>query len=147
MQPTANTAPIFLTNATFGSSLATLSSTTDGLIEIEQCDTNDRVALAVQPIDVEQNNPNPFGPRSTVTVNVNTAGHLRLEVYNALGVMVLVPFDADVSVGTQTIALDASALPSGAYRYITTWTWSGSNPPSYQPTFMRDEKTMIVLGE
>ncbi len=46
LQPTANTAVVQLTSASFGNSLATLSTTSDGLIEIEQCDTNDRVAIA-----------------------------------------------------------------------------------------------------
>jgi hypothetical protein len=74
-----------------------------------------------------------------VTVDVLTAGHLTLEVYNALGMKVLVPFNADVSVGTQPIEIDASTLPSGAYRYITTWTGPASP--------VRIEKTMVVLGE
>ncbi len=147
LQPTANTAGVHLVSASFGSSLATLASSSDGVIQIEQCDTNDRVALAPSPIDVEQNNPNPFGPRSTVTVNVNTAGHLKLEIYNALGVRVVVPFDGNVDIGTQTIVLDASALPSGAYRYITTWTSTDAASSSFEPTIVRDEKTMIVLGE
>jgi hypothetical protein len=147
LQPTANTAAVHLVSATFGSSLATLASSTDGVIQIEQCDTNDRVALAPSPIDVAQNNPNPFGARSTVTVNVNTAGHLKLEIYNALGVRVIVPFDGNVDIGTQTIELDASNLHSGAYRYITTWTSTAANPQSFEPTIVRDEKTMIVLGE
>ncbi len=147
LQPTANTASIHVVSASFGASLATLSTTSDGLIQIEQCDTNDRIALAVNPIDVAQNNPNPFSERAAIAVNVNTAGHIKIEVYNALGMKVLVPFDANVAVGTQTVELDASALPSGAYHYITTWTWVGSNVPSYQPTYARDEKTMILLGK
>jgi hypothetical protein len=149
LEPTANTADVHLIDsALFGASLATLSTVSDGLIQIEQCDTNDRVALVAPPIDVAQNNPNPFGARTAITVTVHTAGHLKLEIYNALGAKVLVPFDVDVQTGTQTIEIDASALVSGAYHYITTWTWpAGSAAPSYQPTLMRDEKTMIVLGE
>ncbi len=147
LQPTANTAAIHLVSASFGFADATLATTSDGLIQIEQCDTNDRVAIAITPIDVAQNNPNPFSARSSMNVNVHTAGHLTLDVYNALGVKVLTPFDGDVGVGTQTIELNANALASGAYRCITTWTWTGSNPPAYQPTLMRDEKTLILLGD
>ena len=147
LQPTANTALVHLVSASFSPSLATLSTRSDGLIQIEQCDTNDKVAIASAPINVAQNNPNPFSARAAVNVMVNTAGHLRLELYNALGVKVMVPFDGDVAIGTQLIELDASALASGAYRYITTWTWNGSTVPSYQPTFARDEKTMILLGK
>ena len=103
--------------------------------------------LAAPPIDVAQNNPNPFGARTAINVTVNTAGHLKLEVYNALGVKVMVPFDGDVGIGMQAIELDASALGTGAYHYITTWTWNGSEAPAYQPMLQRDEKTMILLGE
>ncbi|HZK77090.1 MAG TPA: choice-of-anchor D domain-containing protein, partial [Candidatus Kapabacteria bacterium] len=139
LEPSANTASIHLLNASFGTSPATLSTASDGLIQIEQCDTNSRVVFSAAPIAVAQNNPNPFSRVTAVTVDVRTAGHLTLEVYNALGMKVMVPFDADVVLGTQTIAIDASALPSGAYRYITTWTGAASP--------VRIEKTMVVLGE
>lgn len=139
LEPTANTAPVHILSASFGTSPATLSTTSDGLIQIEQCDTNNRVIYTPAAIAVAQNNPNPFSRATAVTVDVLTAGHLTLEVYNALGMKVLVPFDADVAVGTQLIEIDASRLPSGAYRYITTWTGPASP--------VRIEKTMVVLGE
>ncbi|MFI5201532.1 MAG: cohesin domain-containing protein, partial [Candidatus Kapaibacterium sp.] len=139
LEPTANTASIHLLNASFGTSPATLSTASDGLIQIEQCDTNNRVVYTPTAIAVAQNNPNPFSRKSSVTVDVRMAGHLTVEVYNALGMKILMPFDADVAVGTQTIPIDASALPSGAYRYITTWTGPASP--------VRIEKTMVVLGE
>jgi len=139
LEPTANTASIHLLSASFGTSPASLSTSSDGLIQIEQCDTNNRVVFSPAAIAVAQNNPNPFSRISSVTVDVRTAGHLKLEVYNALGTRVLLPFDADVAVGMQTISIDASALPNGAYRYITTWTGPASP--------VRIEKTMVVLGE
>ncbi len=145
LEPTENTARVHLVSATFGTSPAALSTESDGEIQIEQCDTNDRVALSIAPIAVSQNVPNPFSARTSISVNVNFAGHLTIELYNALGLKVLVPFDGDVPVGTQTIPIDAAELPSGAYRYITTWTGTGQT--TYQPQTARDEKTMIVLGE
>ncbi len=145
--PTANTASVHLMSASFGASLATLATASNGLVQIEQCDTNDRVALVPTPIDVAQSNPNPVAGRASITVTIRDAGHLTLEVYNALGSKVMVPFDNDVAAGTQTIEIDAGTLASGAYRYITTWTATGSDAQSYQLPVTRIEKTMIVLGE
>jgi len=147
LQPTAHTAALHIVSASFGASLATLSTTSDGLIQIEQCDTNDLVALTPLPIIVKPNNPNPLSTHTAVTVIVQIAGYMKLEVYNALGNKVLVPFEGTVGIGTQSISIDASGLPSGAYHYITTWTSVGTDASGYQPPSVRDEKTMIVLGE
>jgi hypothetical protein len=135
--PTANTAAVHLESATFGLSLATLSSTNDGLIEIEQCDTDERIALQVNPVDIAPVNPNPFSDRAQLAIQVNTAGHIRMEVFNALGVLMMTNFDADVSTGALAIDIDASNLATGSYRCVTTWIGPGNT--------VRDEKTMVVM--
>ena len=135
--PDANTAKVHLMSATFGASLATLASANDGLIQIEQCDTNERITLEVAPIDVAPVNPNPFNSRAQVALTVNTAGHVRMQVFNALGELLMTTFDADVSPALLAIDIDASGLSSGSYRCVTTW--SGVGP------IVRDEKTMVVM--
>jgi hypothetical protein len=135
--PTANTARIHLLSASFGTSPATLSLAADGEIVIQQCDTTDRAQIIPQAIQVSQNTPNPFNPRTSITLNVIRAGHVKIEVYNALGEIVMSPMDENVAAGERVVELDASALPSGAYRYVTQWTGNG---PA-----VRDEKTMIVV--
>ncbi len=145
LEPTANTASIHLASASFGTSPATLAATGDGEIVIEQCDTNNRVVLSEAPVDVAQNNPNPFSAHTSISVNVHLAGHVTVELYNALGRKVMVAFDGNVTPGVQMIPLDASSLASGAYTYITTWTGTGSS--NDQPLTARVEKTMMVLGE
>jgi hypothetical protein len=135
--PTANTANIHLESATFGLSLATLSSTNDGLIEIEQCDTDERIALQVNPVDIAPVNPNPFSDRAQLAIQVNTAGHIRMEVFSVLGELMMRNFDADVSTGAFAIDIDAYGLSTGAYRCVTTWTGPGQT--------VRDEKMVVVM--
>ena len=135
--PTANVARLHLLNASFGSSPAVLSSSSDGAILIQQCDTTDHAHLLAQPVTISQNSPNPFNPRTNIKLGVNEAGHVKIEVFNMLGEIVMVPFNEDVSVGTREIAIDASALPSGSYRYVTQWTGVSRS--------IRDEKTMVVV--
>lgn len=135
--PTANTAPLRLQSATFGSAFATLATKQNGAIVIEQCDTTERIGIGVVPLTVIQNSPNPFTSRTSLRIVVGQPGHLTLRVYNSIGSQIMMPFNADVSTGDQSIELDASALPSGAYRYVTMW--------SDGVRSVRDEKTMIVV--
>jgi hypothetical protein len=135
--PTSSVAKVHLLSASFGTAPASLVSATDGEIRIEQCDTNERISLGKAPVSIAQNNPNPFNPRTSIRVDVQEAGHVQVEVYDALGVKVMTPFNGELSVGTKLIEIDGSTLASGAYRYFTTWS-NGART-------VRDEKTMILV--
>jgi hypothetical protein len=135
--PTSSVAKVHLLSATFGTAPASLASAADGEIRIEQCDTNGRISIGKAPVSIAQNNPNPFNPRTSIRVDVQEAGHVRIEVYNALGAKVMTPFNGEVSVGTRLIEIDGSTLASGAYRYFTTW--------SNGVRTVRDEKTMVLV--
>ena len=135
--PTANTASIHLQSASFGTSPATLSSTADGQIRIEQCDTSENFSIRPSWIKVAQNSPNPFNPRTAIELEIGAAGHLKISLWNALGELVLTPFDEDVTAGLRKVEIDANTLPSGMYHYITTWAGTGAT--------LRDEKTMILV--
>jgi hypothetical protein len=136
LMPSASVAPVRLATATFAPATATLSTKSDGAIVIEQCDTSDRMFYNGAPLTVIQNAPNPFNPTTVVSLEIRTAGHVTMSVYNSIGQRVLVPFDADVSSGEQRVVIDGSMLASGAYRYITVW--------SNDAYTVRDAKTMIV---
>ncbi len=135
--PSTSTAAIHLVNASFGTSPATLSSVSDGQIRIEQCDTSEQFALKPSWIKVAQNSPNPFNPRTAIELEIGSPGHVEIQILNELGERVLVPFDDNVEAGRKKIELDAGALPSGVYHYITVWSDGIST--------LRDEKTMIVV--
>ena len=122
--PQSSTA-IGIASATFGKSPATLSQGNPGLLMVQTCDTSAHVSLMAEPITVQPNSPNPFSSRTTVNVTVRQGGHMKLAVYNALGQVVLVPFEADVASGDYPILIDASHIPTGTYRYIVEWSAYG----------------------
>lgn len=82
---------------------------------------------------LHQNYPNPFNPSTTVTYDLTTAGHVKLEVYNTLGSKVATMVDETQAAGSYTQRFDASRLPSGVYFYRLT-------SDGYQST-----KSMLLL--
>lgn len=80
---------------------------------------------APQPVDghrgspgfsLDEPHPQPITAQATVTLNVDVAQHVTVEVFDALGRRVAVLFDAAVSSDRQQIlTFDAGDLPSGIY--------------------------------
>jgi hypothetical protein len=66
---------------------------------------------------LEQNSPNPFNPVTTIQFSVPRESHVRLKIYNTLGVEVATLFDRQVTTGTYKVNWDASRLASGFYLY------------------------------
>lgn len=62
--------------------------------------------------------PNPFNPRTSFTLTVREAQHVRVEVFNLLGLPVRMLFDGQMEAGeTKSFTFDAGELPSGIYLY------------------------------
>ncbi len=59
--------------------------------------------------------PNPFNPVTQLNVQLNTAAHVNLAVYNMLGQQVAQLLDGELQAGSHTRAFDASDLASGMY--------------------------------
>ena len=67
---------------------------------------------------LQGNYPNPFNPSTQVTFDVAGQAAVSIEVFNSLGRRVLsVPTEMFTAGVGQSIAIDASALPSGSYIY------------------------------
>jgi hypothetical protein len=86
-----------------------------------------------QTAQLHQNYPNPFNPSTTIAYDLSTAGDVKLEVYNALGLKVATMVNEAQAAGSYVQRFDASRLPSGMYFYRLT-----SN--GYQST-----KSMLLL--
>jgi hypothetical protein len=67
-----------------------------------------------------QNTPNPFNPTTEIRFGIPTRSHVKLKVYNVLGVEATTLIDGMLQVGTHTAQFDGSALPSGIYYYVLT---------------------------
>ncbi|WP_431216199.1 DUF1501 domain-containing protein [Puia sp. P3] len=60
------------------------------------------------------NSPNPF--TSSTRISFKTAGgHTLVQIFNALGRIVLVPVDQDYTAGTWSVTVDTSRLAAGVY--------------------------------
>ena len=62
-----------------------------------------------------RNYPNPFNPSTTIPFELNSAAHVRLEVYDMLGRRVALLIDQPLQVGSHTARFEAENLPSGMY--------------------------------
>jgi hypothetical protein len=64
---------------------------------------------------LEQNNPNPFNPSTTITYTVPVESRVDLGVYNMLGEQVANLVDQVVPEGTHTARWEPGSLPAGVY--------------------------------
>jgi len=67
--------------------------------------------------DLAQNYPNPFNPTTTFRYSVPSAGYVRIQLYNAMGILVDTLVDEVRSAGVHQFQYDAAHLPSGIYLY------------------------------
>jgi len=67
--------------------------------------------------DLRQNYPNPFNPTTTVVYVLPDREKVRLEVFDLLGRVVLVPVDEVQGPGVTSVHIDAANLTSGTYFY------------------------------
>jgi len=66
---------------------------------------------------LSQNYPNPFNPRTNIKFTIPRAGPVELTVHDVLGRKVMSLVNEEKTIGTYTVALDASYLASGVYFY------------------------------
>jgi hypothetical protein len=66
---------------------------------------------------LHQNYPNPFNPSTEIKFDVPRAGHVTLQIYNALGQLVTTLVDREMKPGYHKVTWDARKYPSGIYFY------------------------------
>lgn len=64
---------------------------------------------------LKQNNPNPFYDYTIITFTLPKSSEVKLEVYNALGVLVEIIADGKFTTGIHTLRFDRMNLSSGIY--------------------------------
>lgn len=70
-----------------------------------------------QAITLEQNNPNPFNPSTTITLTLPSTSLVQLKVYDILGREIIVLFDGILNSGKHSLIFDGTKLASGVYFY------------------------------
>jgi hypothetical protein len=66
---------------------------------------------------LSQNYPNPFNPVTKIEVALRDAGHVSLNVYNALGQKVTSLLDKEMAPGVYTVNFSGNGISSGVYFY------------------------------
>ena len=79
------------------------------------------------------NYPNPFNPKTTITIDLPEAGWASLKVYNVLGQEVDVLIDGHKDAGSYNVVFDAGHLSNGLYIYVL------------EADTFRGTKTMLLL--
>ena len=73
--------------------------------------------IETNKVEVSQNYPNPFSNFSTITVKLELANELSIEIFNLTGQKVFDVSNGHSAAGTHSIIIDASRLPAGVYFY------------------------------
>ena len=68
-------------------------------------------------IEVSQNYPNPFSTYSTITVKLEKAADLSIEIFNITGQKVYDVSNGQSAAGTHNITIDAKSFSAGVYFY------------------------------
>ena len=69
---------------------------------------------------LSQNYPNPFNPMTIIPYDVQSAGHVKLVMYNLLGQKIAVLVDQFMTPGKYKLTLNAQSFASGVYIYDMT---------------------------
>lgn len=86
-------------------------------VEYSQLSGVENNPSAVNDFSLAQNYPNPFNPSTTINFSIQTAGNIKLTVYDALGRKLALLLDEYKPAGSHSVKFNAGSLPSGVYLY------------------------------
>ena len=86
-----------------------------GLIKDEA--TTGVKSIKPQSIRLDQNNPNPFNPSTTISFFLPASGNVKLTVHNILGQEVAKLVDGKISAGEHHVIFDGNDIATGMYLY------------------------------
>ncbi len=88
---------------------------------------------------LSQNYPNPFNPMTVIPFDIQTAGHVKLVIYNLLGQEMAVLADEYMTPGEYKLNLNAQSLATGVYIYDITV------DNSEMGIVFKDSKKMVIM--
>jgi hypothetical protein len=120
--PEGSVTPITQVTPNFYNTIEPLAQVSNGVVHIlDRCDPIIIAGIARDTTSfIEQNQPNPFNPSTEISYYIGNEGHVRIDLYNAIGEHVGVLLDEVRPEGAQHLRFDGSALPSGVYTYVFT---------------------------
>src|SRR6267143_2172689 len=78
-------------------------------------DTSESVSAAPEEFGLGQNYPNPFNPASTISFAVPKLTHVRIQVFNVLGQLIVTLVNEEKAPGRYSVTWEAGGSPSGVY--------------------------------
>jgi hypothetical protein len=90
-------------------------------VSASRCATEIVLTTNTAPLNyfMEQNYPNPASGLTTIMLGLNQTSSVRLNIYNALGVLIDTPFQGTLEKGIHEVNVDISSLETGVYFYET----------------------------
>jgi Secretion system C-terminal sorting domain len=83
------------------------------ITRIKEMNINEPIAF-----NLEQNYPNPFNPSTNIKFHINKTGIVLIKIFDALGRIVDIVLNEELSRGDYEIAFDGSSLSTGTYFYV-----------------------------
>ncbi|WP_231717468.1 T9SS type A sorting domain-containing protein [Hymenobacter sp. DG25A] len=135
----SGTDPVVFTNLVAGKGFSVTSTSSEGCIssaatcgdQVGSCPNSltatNQVQQASTKVELQQRSiqteayPNPTGRDATINFSVPRSGHVKVDVYNALGSYVTTLYDGDAKGGeNNAVVLKGAQLPTGTYYYKVT---------------------------
>jgi hypothetical protein len=82
----------------------------------EGTDTQDQASVTI-PLELRQNFPNPFNPRTCISYDLPRSGHVRLDIFDLRGRKVATLANEAKQAGRHFLEWDARGQASGIYFY------------------------------
>ncbi len=87
------------------------------MVGVDDSDCPEACPDEPQAFVIQQNKPNPFNPYTAIEYELPTAGHVRVEIYNAMGQLVDVLVDTFRERGSHMAVWNTTNHASGTYFY------------------------------
>lgn len=107
--------------------LPSLTHDIDLYYRLSAIGNNDSVLYSTEPVKlefggtrdifVEQNKPNPFNPKTTISFRLLKTGNVNVTVFDIIGREVVTLHDGKLSAGKHSIDIEATTWPGGIYFY------------------------------
>jgi hypothetical protein len=88
---------------------------------------NDSVLAYTEPVKLEyggardvfvdQNKPNPFNPKTTISLRMIRTAPVSIKIYDIMGLEMMTLFDGKLTAGKHSVDVDATQWPAGIYYY------------------------------
>lgn len=91
--------------------------------EVQDCSTTvgiNQFETFTNFFTLSQNSPNPFKPTTSITYQLSTSSHVKLQVFNIKGKLISTIINSNQSQGNHTAVWDASKHSSGIYYFKLT---------------------------